>query len=135
MSNVPDELGYTKDHEWARKESDGRITVGITDFAQSQLGDVVYLNLPEAGTAVTAGEPMGEIESTKSVSDVYAPVSGTVVETNSACVDNPEVVNQDPYGVGWMVVIEASDASAADSLLRAKQYQEVIAETGGDEQA
>jgi glycine cleavage system H protein len=119
----PDNLGYTEQHEWARRE-DGRFRVGITDFAQDALGDVVYVDIPETGTEVKAGEPFGEVESTKSVSDVYAPVSGTVVEWNPLLPDNPGLLNEDPYGDGWMIVIEASDLSEADSLLDATAYRQ-----------
>src|SRR6266568_5416162 len=117
MSLIPQDLRYTREHEWASAAQDGKVKVGITDFAQERLGDVVYLDLPPAGSAVTAGESMGEIESTKSVSDIFAPLSGTVAEVNAECQDNPAVVNQDPYGEGWLVVIEASDGPGEDALL------------------
>src|SRR5690349_13970611 len=107
--NTPEDLLYTSDHEWVRVDS-GKARVGITDFAQDALGDVVYVGLPNVGDAVTAGGVCGEVESTKSVSEIYAPVSGTIVEVNAAVADNPEKVNEDPYGDGWMFVIElASD--------------------------
>jgi glycine cleavage system H protein len=122
----PDDLRYSKEHEWARTESDGRIRVGITDFAQDALGDVVYVDLPEPGTKVTAGQPLGEVESTKSVSDVYAPVSGTVVERNGALEGTPELVNQQPYGDGWLVAIEASDPGELDRLLDGPAYREHV---------
>ena len=122
----PDDLRYSKEHEWARTESDGRIRVGITDFAQDALGDVVYVDLPEPGTKVTAGQPLGEVESTKSVSDVYAPVSGTVVERNGALEGTPELVNQQPYGDGWLVAIEASDPAELDRLLDGRAYREHV---------
>jgi len=133
MATIPDDLRYTREHEWARLEDDGRITVGITDFAQHQLGDVVYLDLPEAGASVTGGEPLGEIESTKSVSDVYAPVSGVVVENNSECRDNPAVVNQDPYGEGWLVVLQPADAAGLDDLLSAEEYERFLVEEAGED--
>jgi glycine cleavage system H protein len=120
--NVPDDLRYTSDHEWAATE-DGRIRVGITDFAQDALGDVVFVQLPDAGTKVEKGGPLGEVESTKSVSQVYAPVSGTIVQVNSELSDAPEQVNADPYGDGWLVVIEPSDASELDGLLDAAGYR------------
>lgn len=120
----PDDLRYSKEHEWARTEDDGRIRVGITDFAQDALGDVVYVNLPEPGTHVTAGQAFGEVESTKSVSDVYAPVSGTIVERNGALEESPELVNQQPYGDGWLVAIEASDTSELDALLDDAAYRD-----------
>jgi glycine cleavage system H protein len=122
--NVPEDLNYTKEHEWVRVEGD-RLTVGITDFAQDALGDVVYVDVPEKGTQVRAGEPFGEVESTKSVSDVYSPVSGTVVERNAALSDAPELVNRDPYGEGWMVIIAASDAGELEGLLEPGAYREL----------
>jgi glycine cleavage system H protein len=118
----PEDLRYTEQHEWARVE-DGRVRVGITDYAQDALGDVVYVEVPEVGTEVRAGEPFGEVESTKSVSDVYAPVSGVVVERNAALADSPELVNEDPYGDGWMIVIEPSDPSELEGLLDASSYR------------
>jgi glycine cleavage system H protein len=124
MMNYPDDLKYTEQHEWARVDGNS-VWVGITDFAQDALGDVVYVDIPEVGTEVRAGEPFGEVESTKSVSDVYAPVTGTVTTRNDALVDSPELVNRDPYGDGWMVAIEASDASQLDRLLTASAYREV----------
>lgn len=123
MSEVPAELKYTKEHEWAREEG-GRVRVGITDFAQDQLGDVVFVGLPEAGTAVVAGKPLGEVESTKSVSDVYSPISGTVVEKNSELEQTPELVNTDPYGKGWLVAIEA--AGEFGDLLSADEYRAFV---------
>jgi glycine cleavage system H protein len=122
--NYPDDLKYTEQHEWARVDGNS-VWVGITDFAQDALGDVVYVDIPEVGTEVRAGEPFGEVESTKSVSDVYAPVTGTVAARNDALVDSPELVNRDPYGDGWMVAIEASDVSELDRLLSASAYREV----------
>ncbi len=118
----PEELRYTKQHEWAKVDGD-RVRVGITDFAQDALGDVVYVDVPEVGTAVRAGEPFGEVESTKSVSDVYAPVTGTVVERNDRLADTPELVNQDPYGDGWMIAIRSSDAAELEALLDAAEYR------------
>jgi glycine cleavage system H protein len=119
---VPEDLRYTKEHEWARLE-DGRVRVGITDFAQDALGDVVYVDLPEVGTAVTAEQALGEVESTKSVSDVFCPVSGTVVERNPLVDERPELVNEQPYGDGWLVVIEPADPQALASLLDAAAYR------------
>ena len=118
----PDDLRYTKEHEWARKEGD-KVRVGITAFAQTSLGDIVYVDIPAPGTTVTANQPFGEVESTKSVSDLYSPVSGVIVERNSELDDAPELVNQDPYGKGWMVVIEPAEQSEVDSLLAANDYQ------------
>lgn len=118
----PDDLRYTKEHEWARSE-DRRVRVGITDFAQDALGDVVYVDLPEAGTVVEAGRPFGEVESTKSVSDVYSPVSGSVVERNPLVDEHPELINEQPYRDGWLVVIEPSDPAQVDGLMDAAAYQ------------
>lgn len=125
--NVPDDRRYTADHEWARHEN-GRVRVGITDYAQDALGDVVFVQLPEAGRSVAAGGELSEIESTKSVSQVYAPVAGEVVEVNSDLADAPERVNQDPYGTGWICVIEPGDAESFDALLDAAAYVQLIAE-------
>lgn len=119
----PEDLRYTKEHEWARDE-DGRWRVGITAYAQEALGDVVYVDLPAVGSTVTEGQPFGEVESTKSVSDLYAPVSGTIVERNADLEDRPELVNADPYGDGWMVVIEASAPGSA--MLDAAAYQALV---------
>lgn len=126
MSVIPPDLRYTQEHEWARREGD-RVTVGITDFAQSRLGDVVFLDLPAAGTPLTAGQPMGEVESTKSVSDVYAPLTGTVASVNTECQENPAAVNQDPYGEGWLVAIEPSSTDEYENLLSPEQYGELVA--------
>lgn len=122
---VPEDLRYTKEHEWARLE-DGRVRVGITDFAQDALGDVVYVDLPEVGTAVTAEQALGEVESTKSVSDVFCPVTGTVVERNPLVDERPELVNEQPYGDGWLVVIEAADPEAVAALLDAAAYRSFL---------
>jgi glycine cleavage system H protein len=128
----PSDLKYTREHEWAAPEETDRVRVGITDFAQDALGDVVYVNLPDEGTEVRGGEAMGEVESTKSVSDIFSPVSGRVVERNQALTDAPELVNQEPYGEGWMVVIEMSDPEELNDLLDADAYRE-HAEAGADE--
>lgn len=122
----PEDLKYSKEHEWARREGNA-VRVGITDFAQDALGDVVYVDIPQVGAQVTAGKPLGEVESTKSVSDVYAPVSGTVLERNEALADSPELVNSDPYGTGWMVLIELADATQLEALLDANAYRELTA--------
>ena len=127
----PEDVRYTEQHEWARKEGN-RVRVGITDFAQDALGDVVYVDIPEVGTEVKAGEPFGEVESTKSVSDIYSPVSGSVVERNVALVEAPETVNQDPYGEGWMIVIEMSDRSELDALLDAFGYRALTEGESGE---
>jgi len=122
--NVPQELRYTSQHEWVRV--DGNVaTVGITDFAQDALGDVVFVQLPEVGLLVEAGGSCAEVESTKSVSDIYAPVAGTVVEANQALDETPELVNQDPYGDGWIFRVELSDASDVDGLLDATAYTQL----------
>ena len=120
--NVPDDRRYTKDHEWARLE-DGRVRVGITDFAQDALGDVVFVQLPEPGASLDAGGALGEVESTKSVSDIYAPVSGVVVEVNAELGDAPQRLNEDPYGEGWICVIEPADAASLEALLDAEGYR------------
>ena len=123
----PDDLKYTTEHEWIRL-ADDTAEVGITDYAQEQLGDIVYVSLPEAGTEVEAGTSIGELESTKSVSDIFAPVSGTIAESNPALDDAPEVVNSDPYGAGWLVRITVADSSAADDLLDADGYRAHVGE-------
>jgi glycine cleavage system H protein len=122
--NVPENLRYTSDHEWARLE-EGRIRVGITDFAQDALGDVVFVDLPAAGTEVAVGGAVAEVESTKSVSQIYAPVTGTVVEVNEALREAPETLNADPYGAGWLCVIELADPGEVDNLLDAAAYKAV----------
>jgi glycine cleavage system H protein len=121
----PDELRYTEEHEWARVDG-RRLTVGITDYAQDALGDVVYIDLPANGTRVEQGQPFGEVESTKSVSDLSAPVSGTIVERNETLESQPELVNSDPYGQGWMVVIEADEDAQTGALLSAADYDKLI---------
>ncbi len=123
--NVPDDLRYTEDHEWARLE-DGRIRVGITDYAQDALGDVVFVQLPEPGTTVEAGASFSEVESTKSVSDVYAPVAGDVVECNDQLDEEPQRLNEDPYGEGWICVIAPSDPAAYGTLMDAEAYRQLI---------
>jgi glycine cleavage system H protein len=120
---VPEGLRYTENHEWAAVENDAKVRLGITDFAQDALGDVVFVDLPEPGTEVTAGEAFAEIESTKSVADVYAPITGTVVAVNTVLEDAPETVNSDPYGEGWFAVLEG-DLSNLDSLMDAEAYTE-----------
>ena len=127
----PDDLKCTREHEWVRVEGD-RLRVGITDFAQDALGDVVYVDVPEIGTEVRSGEPFGEVESTKSVSDVYAPITGIVIERNEGLGDSPELVNEDPYGDGWMIIIQASDPDEVNGLLDADAYR-TYAETSADE--
>ncbi len=121
----PDELRYTSEHEWVQPVGD-RLRVGITAFAQDALGDIVFISLPEQGATVSAGSAVGEVESTKSVSDLYAPISGTVVARNEALDATPELVNTDPYGEGWMFEVEPSEPAAADALLTAEQYRDQI---------
>ncbi len=121
MADVPGNLKYTKDHEWARKEG-GTIVIGVTAHAQESLGDVVYVELPKVGATLTAGSAFGVIESTKAVSELYAPLTGKVTKVNSALSDEPHIVNSDPYGQGWIVEIEPSDAGAYDALMDAATY-------------
>jgi glycine cleavage system H protein len=122
----PDDLRYTKEHEWVRDEGSGRARVGITDYAQDALGDVVYVDVPQTGTDVTAGQPFSEVESTKSVSDVYAPVSGTVLERNAQLEDRSELVNEQPYGDGWLVVVEMSEPAQLEGLMDAGAYRAFV---------
>ena len=124
----PEELRYTKEHEWVRDEGNGRLRIGITDYAQDSLGDVVYVDVPDLGTTVIANQPFSEVESTKSVSDVYAPVSGTVVERNPLLEEKPELVNEGPYGDGWICVIELSDPAELESLLDVVGYRAYLEE-------
>jgi len=121
--NVPEELRYTTDHEWARLEEGGRIRIGITDYAQDALGDVVFVQLPEVGASYAANDTFSEVESTKSVSDVYAPLAGAVVEVNGDLVESPQLLNEDPYGEGWICVMEPADEGAASELLDAAAYR------------
>jgi glycine cleavage system H protein len=125
--NIPAELRYSREHEWVRVDG-STARLGITDFAQESLGDVVFVQLPDVGVAIIAGASAAEIESTKSVSDVYVPVSGVVARVNDALVDAPELVNQDPYGEGWILEVTLSDASELDALMDAAAYAEVIGE-------
>jgi len=124
---IPDELHYTTEHEWVRREGDDEVTIGITDFAQDALGDIVYVSLPEVGEALGGGTSVGELESTKSVSDVYAPVSGAVVARNDALEQTPDLINSDPYGEGWLLRVKLDDPSALDGLLDAAGYGDQIA--------
>ena len=125
--NVPDDRRYTQDHEWARLE-DGRVRVGITDFAQDALGDVVFVQLPEPGSNLEAGASFSEVESTKSVSDIYAPLAGTIHSVNAELGDAPQHLNEDPYGEGWICVIQPSSAADFDTLLTPEAYRDLIAE-------
>ncbi len=123
--NIPDELRYTNDHEWIKLE-DGIATVGISEFAQGELGDVVYVELPEPGDTFEKGAAFGSIEAVKAVADLFCPISGEIVEINEALEDEPQVINDDPYGRGWMIKIKAADVSEFDELLDADAYKEVI---------
>jgi glycine cleavage system H protein len=122
----PEDLRYTKEHEWVRDEGGGRARVGITDYAQDALGDVVYVDVPDVGTSVTANQAFSEVESTKSVSDVFAPVSGTVSERNALLEERPELVNEQPYGDGWIVVLEMSESSELEGLMDAAAYRKLV---------
>jgi glycine cleavage system H protein len=122
---IPDDLRYSSDHEWIRLE-DGKARVGITDYAQDALGDVVFVDLPEVGATVAAGESVSEVESTKSVSDIYAPLAGTISEVNGDLADNPERLNEDPYGEGWIFTLAVDDATALDGLLDAAAYRALV---------
>jgi glycine cleavage system H protein len=124
--DVPSDLRYSRDHEWARVGPDGRVTVGITAFAQDALGDVVYVQVPEVGAEVGGGDALAEVESTKSVSDIYAPLAGTVVAVNEWLADQPELLNQEPYGAGWIFVLEPADPAAIEALLDAEAYRALI---------
>ncbi|MBW8825478.1 MAG: glycine cleavage system protein GcvH [Acidobacteria bacterium] len=123
--NVPEDLRYTSDHEWARIEGT-RVRIGITDYAQDALGDVVFVQVPAVGAVVTAGATITEVESTKSVSDIYAPVSGTVVETNEDLADAPQRLNEDPYGEGWICVLELADEAEVSAMLDAAGYRALV---------
>jgi glycine cleavage system H protein len=127
VANVPGELRYTKDHEWAKPEG-SRYRIGITAYAQEQLGDVVFVELPKVGAKVTAKSSFGVVESVKAVSDLFAPLSGEIVEVNGELASAPQVVNQDPYGKGWMIVIAPSKAAEWNELLSAAQYEQFLSE-------
>ncbi len=126
MSNIPEELRYTKTHEWVRQNEDGTVTVGITDHAQDLLGDMVYVELPEAGTQLAVGDECMVVESVKAASDIYAPLSGEVVEINDALADTPELINQDPYGEGWLFTLQPVEGGEREELMGADAYQELI---------
>jgi len=123
MANVPEDLHYSKDHEWVRVDGDQAI-IGITDYAQNSLGDVVYVELPKAGEEFAANEPFGSVESVKAVSEVFTPIAGAVVTINEALADEPESVNSDPYGQGWMIRLKMANAGEVDSLLTAAEYED-----------
>ncbi|MDA3135121.1 glycine cleavage system protein GcvH [Atlantibacter subterranea] len=126
MSNVPGELKYSKEHEWLRKEADGTYTVGITEHAQELLGDMVFVDLPDVGATVSAGDDCAVAESVKAASDIYAPISGEIVAVNDALSDSPEQVNSEPYGAGWIFRIKASDVSEVEALLDAAGYEALL---------
>lgn len=129
MSDIPSDLRYTKTHEWVRVMEDGHLEVGITDHAQELMGDMVYVELPEVGASVAGGDEIAVVESVKAASDVYAPVSGEVVEINTALADTPETVNQEPYNGGWMFRMRASDEGELDELMDAEDYDKVAEES------
>jgi glycine cleavage system H protein len=128
MSNIPEDLHYTKTHEWVKQDADGTVTVGITDHAQNLLGDMVFIELPEAGSEFTTGDDCAVVESVKAASDVYCPVSGEIIETNVALVETPEVVNQDPFGDGWLFKLKPNDEGEVEDLLDAEAYKELAEE-------
>ena len=124
--NIPEDLHYSAEHEWARRLDDSsRVRVGVTDFAQDALGDVVYVDLPQVGDTVSAGDSVGELESTKSVSEMYAPVAGTIAAVNEALADNPGLINEDPYGEGWLLEVDMADSSSFDALMDAAGYRDL----------
>ncbi|MDQ0273026.1 glycine cleavage system protein GcvH [Cytobacillus purgationiresistens] len=125
--NTPKELRYSEEHEWVKTEGE-KVRIGITDFAQSELGDIVFVELPEVGDEVTADEPFGSVESVKTVSELYAPISGKIVEINEELSDSPEFVNESPYEKAWMIVVEPSDSSEMDNLMSAEKYEEMVKE-------
>ncbi|MCO6441689.1 MAG: glycine cleavage system protein GcvH [Nitrococcus mobilis] len=128
MSNVPDDLKYTESHEWLRLEQDGAITVGITDYAQESLGDLVFVEMPQVGRRLKAGEACAVVESVKAASDTYAPVAGEVVDTNSRLAEEPELINRSPYDEGWLMRIQPDDANALEALLDPEDYENILAE-------
>lgn len=125
--NAPKDLKYSAEHEWVKTEG-GNVRIGITEFAQSELGDIVFVELPQVGDEIKAGDPFGSVESVKTVSELYAPISGKVVEVNTELEDSPEYVNESPYENAWMIVIEPSDAREVDGLLSPEKYEELISE-------
>ena len=131
MSEIPENLMFTRDHEWLRLEDDGSVTVGITDHAQEALGELVYVELPEAGTECSAGDTCAVVESVKAASDVYAPVAGRVTATNDALADEPDRVNASPYDDGWLLRMQPEDPAALDELMDANAYQQCVAESDG----
>lgn len=128
MSDIPPELKYTKSHEWVEDEGDGTVKVGITDHAQDLLGDMVFVELPDIGRSVTAGEECAVVESVKAASDIYSPLAGEIVEVNETLTDSPDLVNKDPYGEGWLLRIQLSNANDVNGLLDAEAYNEAVSE-------
>jgi glycine cleavage system H protein len=128
--NLPKELKYSEEHEWVKDEGEKKVRIGITDFAQSELGDIVFVELPEIGDTLQANEPFGSVESVKTVSELYAPVNGKVVEVNGELEDSPELVNESPYEKGWMIVVEMEDPSELENLLSPEKYAEMYGEDG-----
>ncbi|MEQ8798398.1 MAG: glycine cleavage system protein GcvH [Salinisphaeraceae bacterium] len=131
MSEIPADLKYAKSHEWVRLDDDGQATVGISDYAQGALGDLVFVELPEAGETLTAGDTVAVVESVKAASDVYAPLSGEVIEVNPQLADAPELINDDPYGEGWLLKMSIADESGLDDLLDPDAYEQVVADEEG----
>lgn len=131
MANTPEDLNYTKDHEWVRVKGD-QATIGITDHAQKQLGDVVYVELPKVGDKFEVTEPFGSVESVKAVSEIYMPLTGSVVEVNQNLNDSPEKVNEDPYGDGWMIVLKMDNPAQVDGLLNSAEYEDYIKEEASE---
>lgn len=127
MSSIPSDLKYTQEHEWVRDNGDGTVTIGITDFAQGELGDIVYVDIEDVGSEFTKEEVFGSVEAVKTVSELFSPVTGELIEINEALEDDPELVNSDPYGKGWMVKFKISEPSELDTLLSDSQYSDVIA--------
>lgn len=125
--NIPEELKYTREHEWIRDNGDGTATVGVTDFAQGELGDIVFVELEDVGFEFDKDESFGTVEAVKTVSELFAPVSGSITEINEQLEDQPELVNDDPYGDGWMIKLEMSDAGELDDLMTADEYKEITA--------
>lgn len=125
--STPKDLRYSEEHEWVKVE-DGKVRIGITHFAQSELGDIVFVELPQVGDEIKTDDPFGSVESVKTVSELYAPISGTVVEVNADLEDSPEFVNESPYEKAWMIVVELADASEVEKLMTAEQYEEMVAE-------
>ncbi|WP_079526967.1 glycine cleavage system protein GcvH [Halobacillus hunanensis] len=126
--SLPKDLRYSEEHEWVKEEEGSKVRIGITDFAQSELGDIVFVELPEVGEEIEADEPFGSVESVKTVSELYAPLSGKVVEINEELEDSPEFVNESPYDKAWMIIIEPSESSEMEQLMSAEQYEEMIDE-------